>query len=82
MALGDTIKAYRIARGLKQTDLAERAQLDQGHISRIENNSFNPRWETIIVLAQALEITPNDLWAPPAEILALLNPAELPPVAQ
>ena len=45
----------RLELGFTQTELAERAGLDQGDVSRIENGKANPTLETLIRIAYALD---------------------------
>jgi transcriptional regulator with XRE-family HTH domain len=54
VALGKRLAAIRERRGLKQTDLAERAGLSAAFISEIENGHRNVSSEKLLRLANAL----------------------------
>lgn len=55
----DALIAIRWAAGLTQAELAERARIGQGHLSRIERGINTPRPPTVRKLAQALNV-PTD----------------------
>jgi transcriptional regulator with XRE-family HTH domain len=59
--LGRQISNLREKRGLSQTLLADMAQIGRAHLSQIENGAVAPRIDTIHALAQALEITLEEL---------------------
>jgi len=62
MALGETIKNLRQVTGLTQMQLAEKAGIDQGGLSRIEQGlKANPTLEILRRLAQALGCRVADL---------------------
>lgn len=61
MSLGETIKTYREARGLSQIDLARRAKISQGTLSRIEANLQKPGATILVRVAQILETSVDDL---------------------
>jgi transcriptional regulator with XRE-family HTH domain len=69
------IKELRVARGLTQEALSERAEMSVDAINRIEHASRTPTLETVEKIARALDVTVADLIdperAPP--------PAGLPP---
>ena len=52
--LGTRVKDIREELGLKQEELASKAQLDRGTISRIENGEQSPRLETLERIARGL----------------------------
>lgn len=54
--IGKTIKFLRVAKGLKQSDLAERAKVSTNYISLIENNKREPSLSFLKVLASNLDI--------------------------
>jgi transcriptional regulator with XRE-family HTH domain len=63
---GERIKMARLKAGLTQKELAEKAELPQGHISKLERNKLNTkrvRVYTLEKLCDALHLTPNDLMA-------------------
>ena len=62
--LGANVKAAREARGWSQDDLSRRAEkLSVIQISRIERGQRDVRLTTLLQLAAALEITPDELLA-------------------
>src|SRR5207248_9361559 len=55
------LRAYRVAAGLSQEDLAERAHLSQRTISDLERGvTTAPYRDTVAQLADALELAEND----------------------
>lgn len=77
--LGIKIKELRNRKGLSQDELATQAQLSLRTIQRMESSETAPRGDTLKRLANALQITPEELIgkydAQPADrrFLALLN---------
>lgn len=64
--IGQRVIELRQARGWGQSELAERAQVAQATISRIENGQRrNPGTETMRRIAQALNVTMDELTAAP-----------------
>lgn len=61
MNLGQKIKDLRESRGLRQQDLAEAIGITPSMISMYESNKKKPGRETIIKLANALNVDPNYL---------------------
>lgn len=61
MPLGDVVKTYREARGISQNDLAKRAQISQGTLSRIESNIQKPSMRSLIRIAKFLDISIDEL---------------------
>jgi transcriptional regulator with XRE-family HTH domain len=59
--IGERVKAERVRRFWTQDKLAERAGISQKALSKIENNEVEPRFSTILKLAEALEVEPADL---------------------
>ena len=56
--LGEKIKSLRAERGLSQAQLSEMSGLSATHLSLIENGKrYNPGAETLLFLADALEVT-------------------------
>ncbi len=55
------LREARIARGMSQEQLANRAGIHRTHISLIERNHRSVRLETLERLALALNIEPADL---------------------
>ena len=62
--LGSNLRALRNAAGLTQPQLAERAGIEQGYLSKLENGRAAPSQEVIERLATALAVTPAQLTAP------------------
>ena len=61
MTLGSRVRNRREELGMTQPELAETARLSQSSISRIEKGVFVPRDSTIVVLALALKMSPEEL---------------------
>ena len=55
--LGKTIKKLRKQQNISQEKLADRADLTQQHISRIEQGTNTPSIETLIKLSEALRVS-------------------------
>ncbi len=61
LTFADLLHSYRLAAGLTQEDLAERAQLSVDAISTLERGIRRfPRKDTIALLADALALTPDE----------------------
>ncbi|MBB2147112.1 DUF4870 domain-containing protein [Pedobacter sp. LMG 31464] len=61
LELAKKIKQLRANKGFSQEELAERTQLSLRTIQRIEGGETEPRGDTLKRLANALDVTPNDL---------------------
>jgi transcriptional regulator with XRE-family HTH domain len=61
--LGANVRRHRLAAGLTQEQLSDRAKLHLTEISRIENGRRDPQLATIVTVADALEIAPSELLA-------------------
>lgn len=59
--MGKIIKAVRIARGLSQADLAECIDLSVPYISHIETGRSKASLETIVNIANVLDVTVDRL---------------------
>jgi len=60
-AFGDLLRQYRVAAGLTQQALAERARVGRRTISDLERGLFHrPRRDTVARLAQALDLSARD----------------------
>lgn len=55
------LKQLRKERGLSQTDLAQRCNLNLSDISRYERGTVSPSLENFVKLAQALEVSSDEL---------------------
>lgn len=62
-ALGPAIKRLRIERKLTQEDLAYKAGVTTGTLSRTESGETSPSWRTVQKLAKALDMSAADLVA-------------------
>jgi len=73
----ENVKKLRTVRGLTQESLAEKSGLSLRTIQRIEGGNVNPRSETLIMLSNALGVSPAELadWSVSENrsYLALLN---------
>ncbi|MXO66707.1 helix-turn-helix domain-containing protein [Altericroceibacterium endophyticum] len=66
-----TIKEARLQSGLKQTDLAAKVGKDQSWLSLIEGSQRRLDVVEFINLAEAMGLSPEDLFA---DVLSRLNP--------
>lgn len=73
--VGSKIKAFRQARDISQLELESTAGLAPGMVSRIENGLTNPTKETLLRLADSLELNM-------AELLYIFGLNSLPPNTQ
>lgn len=63
MGIGETVKEYRLKRGLSQGELAKLAEVDRSYISRIERGDYKfTSPETLKQIARALKIKPHILF--------------------
>lgn len=60
-AIGKRVKIGRIRRDYSQDKLAELTGLSNPHISNVENGGTHLSLKTLIKIANALELSPNDL---------------------
>jgi transcriptional regulator with XRE-family HTH domain len=74
-ALALVIRRMRTDLGITQEGLAFRAEVTVATLSRIERGVTNPAWTTVVKIAQALGVTPQELVAT-AEA-ARVSPTEL-----
>lgn len=59
--IGNRIKAARKAKGLSQSELSELINRSVGYMSYIETGSKKPSLETLIQIANALDVTIDEL---------------------
>ncbi len=59
---GKRLKLLRESRGLTQEQLAERLNMTQEFIARIEIAKSNPSFITIFRIAKTLEVKPKELF--------------------
>ena len=55
------MRAFRAQLGISQEELADRAELDRTYVSSVERGLRNATLESIVTLAQALEVDPGEL---------------------
>ncbi len=60
--LGSRIKELRRSAGLTLTQLARKAGISQGYLSKIENGRNAPPVSTLLMLARALDVTMGELF--------------------
>lgn len=60
-ALGKNIRKYRLLCGIRQEDLAELCHCSVSHIGHIENGLGKPSLEMIVIIANCLEVTVDQL---------------------
>lgn len=86
--IGKRIAQRRKELGLKQTEVCERAGINDKYLSCIERATSIPSLEVVMRLALALDTTPDtfltgsvqfddDQWRDVAEMLRSMNPAKL-----
>lgn len=63
-AVGKRIKLLRIDRELSQEELSYEANLGRAALSAIENGTSNPTLLTLVSLANVLEVSLGELFAP------------------
>lgn len=59
--LSENIKRFRKKRGYSQEKLAEKAEVSLRTVQRLENGETDPTGDTLTRIAEALEVTPDDL---------------------
>jgi len=62
-ALGRAIRGLREERGLRQHDVAKKANVNMTHFSRLEHGHINPSWGTVRRVAEALGVRVSELAA-------------------
>lgn len=62
-SLGQEVRRWRKLRGLSQEELAERADLVQHHVSRIETGEAEAGVLVLLRLCRALDVPPSELLA-------------------
>lgn len=61
MNLGESIKRIRKEKGITQKQLGEKLGISQAAIGQFESNKANPKIETIQKIADALNVTVNEI---------------------
>ncbi len=59
--LGENLKKIRIMKGITQTEIAKKLDVNRSFVSNIENGKTNPTLSTITNLADVLGISVNEL---------------------
>ena len=54
--MGKTLRKLRLAKGLSQAGLAEKADLSREYVNKIEAGRYDPPLSTINALAKALKV--------------------------
>jgi transcriptional regulator with XRE-family HTH domain len=74
-ALGAEIRAARVRARMRQVDLAERVQITQSKLSKIENGKESPSVATLVLIGLATDRDPASLLPLPyAYALAATRP--------
>lgn len=66
--LGERLKQIRIHRNMIQLDLAEAIGMDRSEISKMENGKQNVEFNTLVRLAEALQVNLSDFFTASPEI--------------
>lgn len=61
MSFHDNLRTLRLTRGFTQPALAEKADIEQSYLSKLENGRSKPSEDVLARLASALETTPEAL---------------------
>ena len=61
MKIGRSVREQRVRRFLTQEQLAQAAGISARQLVRIEKDKVEPRFSTILKLAEALKIEPSEL---------------------
>ncbi|MGH8373133.1 MAG: helix-turn-helix domain-containing protein [Gammaproteobacteria bacterium] len=61
MSFQDNLRTLRLTRGFTQPALAEKADIEQSYLSKLENGRSKPSEDVLARLANALETTPEAL---------------------
>jgi len=63
MDIGYSLKTLRVAKGLTQEELADRAELSKGFISQVERNLTSPSISTLVDILQCLGSNLKDFFS-------------------
>lgn len=64
IALGSNIRKYRLMHRMRQEDLAEKCNCSDSHIGQIENARGIPSLDMVVRIANALDVTVDQLLCP------------------
>jgi transcriptional regulator with XRE-family HTH domain len=80
--LGDRIRRLRVARGLDQVELAQRAELDVAHLVNVEHGDATPSLDVLAQLAAVLDVGLSELFtdSKPGPAVMVLRGNEVPTV--
>ena len=59
--IGKKLKEARLKLGLKQTDVAEKANISKNYYARIERDEENPTLETVERILKVLKVKSSDI---------------------
>ncbi len=59
-----SVRERRIELGMRQKELAERTGMSRPQVSQIESGLYKPSLETLVRLAEVLQMEPHDLLNP------------------
>ena len=62
MNIGETIRNYRMQRGMSQGDIEKRTGLLRCYLSRVENGHTVPSLDTLVKIADAMELALGDFF--------------------
>src|SRR5438128_4224439 len=68
MNIGETIRSYRLQKGMSQGDIEKRTGLLRCYLSRVENGHTIPSLDTLAKIAGAMEIPLAQFFADEPEI--------------
>ena len=70
MNIGETIRNYRLQKGMSQGDIEKRTGLLRCYLSRVENGHTIPSLDTLSKIAGAMELPLSQFFAEPATATA------------
>lgn len=73
MTVGEKIREIRLAKEMTQVDLAEKLGVTQSMIGQYERSKKPPKFDTILKIAEALEVEPGELISQKIVVEALRN---------
>lgn len=70
MSLGKAIAQSRKERGWTQAELGEKLGVHQSHVTRWESDRVKPREKTLASIAEALDVSPEELLFSGQDVIA------------